>query len=147
MPCVYSASGWGGHWIDAASPLRTKEDTVIVLDPVNRGVIDAAIADGGKDFVGGNCTVSLMLMALGGLFEAGAVEWVSSMTYQSASGAGARHMTELVEQMKHLGKCADDAKNKWSALELEHAVHASMRGAVAEDGTSFPTEQFGAPLA
>ena len=121
---------------------------MIVLDPVNRGVIDTAIADGGKDFVGGNCTVSLMLMALGGLFEVGAVEWVSSMTYQSASGAGARHMTELVEQMKHLGKCADDAKkNKWSALELEHAVHASMRGAVAEDGTSFPTEQFGAPLA
>ena len=147
------AAGWTGYWIDAASTLRTRDSAVIVLDPVNRRVIDDALAGGKiRDFIGGNCTVSLMLMALGGLFEADVVEWVSSMTYQSASGAGARHMKELLEQMRHLGKCADAAEEKnWSALELEHAVHASMRTA-GEDGiaageSSLPVTNFGAPLA
>ena len=146
------SAGWDGYWIDAASTLRVSEEAVIVLDPVNRTVIDEALAGGQiRDFVGGNCTVSLMLMALGGLFEAGLVEWVSSMTYQSASGAGARHMTELLEQMRHLGKRVDEAEEKsWSALELEHSVHASMRGGEATpaaDGSTFPTANFGAPLA
>ena len=147
------SAGWNGYWIDAASTLRTRDNAVIVLDPVNRRVIDDALAGGKiRDFVGGNCTVSLMLMALGGLFEAGIVEWVSSMTYQSASGAGARHMKELLEQMRYLGKCVDTAEEKnWSALELEHAVHACMRTAGADgistDKISFPATNFGAPLA
>lgn len=93
------AAGWKGYWIDAASTLRMEPDAVIVLDPVNRKVIDQALAQGGKTFVGGNCTVSLMLMALGGLFEAGLIEWISPMTYQAASGAGARNMRELLRQM------------------------------------------------
>ena len=84
--------GWNGYWIDAASTLRMEPNAVIILDPVNRDVIDAALAKGEKDFIGGNCTVSLMLMALGGLFRAGVVEWISSMTYQAASGAGAPNM-------------------------------------------------------
>jgi len=88
--------GWQGYWIDAASTLRMEQDAVIILDPVNRNVIDAALKNGQKDFIGGNCTVSLMLMALGGLFRAGLVEWISSMTYQAASGAGAPNMRELL---------------------------------------------------
>ena len=91
--------GWQGYWIDAASTLRMNEDAVIVLDPVNRGVIDAALKAGVKDYIGGNCTVSLMLMALGGLFQKGWVEWISSQTYQAASGAGAKNMRELIVQM------------------------------------------------
>lgn len=98
---------WDGYWIDAASTLRMKEDSIIVLDPVNRGVIDAGLHNGVKNYVGGNCTVSLMLMGLGGLFENDLVEWISSMTYQAASGAGARNMRELLTQMG----------------ELEHEVH------------------------
>src|SRR5690349_8176969 len=93
------AAGWNGYWIDAASTLRMVDGAVIILDPVNRNVIDAALARGGKDFIGGNCTVSLMLMAMIGLFRAGLVEWVTSMTYQAASGAGAQQMRELVSQM------------------------------------------------
>ena len=99
---VYSAlrdSGWDGYWIDAASSLRMDDSAVIVLDPVNRKVIDKALLDGVKTYVGGNCTVSLMLMALGGLFEKDLIEWVSPMTYQAASGGGARHMRELISQM------------------------------------------------
>ncbi len=93
------AAGWQGYWIDAASTLRMKDDAVIILDPVNRSVIDAALAAGVRDYVGGNCTVSLMMMALGGLFRADLIEWITSMTYQAASGAGAQNMRELVEQM------------------------------------------------
>ncbi len=93
------ASGWDGYWIDAASSLRMEPDATIILDPVNRAVIDAALDAGKRDFIGGNCTVSLMLMAIGGLFQAGLVEWVSAMTYQAASGAGAKNMRELLEQM------------------------------------------------
>src|SRR5919106_487442 len=92
-------AGWDGYWIDAASTLRMKDDAVIVLDPVNRDVIDSAIDRGVKNFIGGNCTVSLMLMAMSGLLRAGLVEWVSAMTYQAASGAGAQNMRELASQM------------------------------------------------
>jgi aspartate-semialdehyde dehydrogenase len=91
--------GWTGHWIDAASALRMEDDSVIILDPVNRSVIDRAREQGRKTWVGGNCTVSLMLMALGGLYEAGLVEWMSAMTYQAASGSGANNMRELLKQM------------------------------------------------
>jgi aspartate-semialdehyde dehydrogenase len=93
------ASGWQGYWIDAASTLRMKDDAIIVLDPVNRDVIDRGLESGIKTYVGGNCTVSLMLMAIGGLFEKGLVEWIAPMTYQAASGAGARNMRELIQQM------------------------------------------------
>ena len=132
------AAGWTGYWVDAASALRMKPDSVIVLDPVNRPVMDAAIAAGKKDFIGGNCTVSLMLMGLVGLFRQGWVEWVSTMTYQSASGAGAANMKELVAQM---GVLAAENNPGLSALELERRVTARQR-----DG-SLPTENFGAPLA
>src|SRR3954467_14592549 len=93
-------AGWKGYWIDAASALRMDKDAVIILDPVNRDVIDRALAAGGKDYIGGNCTVSLMLMAIIGLFPKGWVEWVNSSTYQAASGAGAKNMRELVDQMR-----------------------------------------------
>jgi aspartate-semialdehyde dehydrogenase len=93
------AAGWQGYWIDAASTLRMRENAVIVLDPVNLPVMQSALDKGLKDFIGGNCTVSLMLMAVGGLLRAGAVDWITAMTYQSASGAGAKHMRELLEQM------------------------------------------------
>ncbi len=92
-------AGWQGYWIDAASSLRMEDDAVIVLDPVNRKVIDQALDAGTRNYIGGNCTVSLMLMALGGLFDAGLVEWMSAMTYQAASGAGAQNMRELLKQM------------------------------------------------
>ena len=91
--------GWKGHWIDAASSLRMKDDCVIILDPVNMDVIKDALAKGGRNWIGGNCTVSLMMMALGGLFKAGLIEWMTSMTYQAASGAGAQNMRELLSQM------------------------------------------------
>jgi aspartate-semialdehyde dehydrogenase len=92
-------AGWKGYWIDAARHLRMADDAVIILDPVNRGVIDRALDRGLKDFIGGNCTVSLMLMAIDGLFRADLIEWMTSMTYQAASGGGAKHMRELVSQM------------------------------------------------
>ncbi|OGU17026.1 MAG: aspartate-semialdehyde dehydrogenase [Geobacteraceae bacterium GWC2_53_11] len=135
--------GWNGYWIDAASTLRMEDNAVIILDPVNRGVIDAALAKGQKDFIGGNCTVSLMLMALGGLFRAGVVEWISSMTYQAASGAGAPNMRELLSQMGVLnGVVAEELKNPGSAiLEIDKKVTAALR-----DG-SLPTKEFGFPLA
>ncbi len=137
------ASGWGGYWIDAASTLRMREESIIVLDPVNREVIERGLAAGVKTFVGGNCTVSLMLMGLVGLFRHGLVEWVSSMTYQSASGAGARNMQELVAQMTRLGDAArvtlgDPAR---TALELDAVISEQLRSA------EFPCDQFGAPLA
>ncbi len=100
------AHGWHGHWIDAASALRMKEESVIILDPVNRPMIEAALAAGGRDWIGGNCTVSLMLMAFGGLFRAGLVEWMTMMTYQAASGAGAQAMRELLQQMGALHAAA-----------------------------------------
>lgn len=135
--------GWNGYWIDAASTLRMEDNAVIILDPVNRNVIDTALANGQKDFIGGNCTVSLMLMALGGLFRAGVVEWISSMTYQAASGAGAPNMRELLCQMGALsGVVAEELKNPGSAiLEIDKKVSAALR-----DGT-LPIKEFGFPLA
>ncbi len=137
------SEGWNGYWIDAASTLRMEDNAVIILDPVNRNVIDKALANGQKDFIGGNCTVSLMLMGLGGLFRAGLVEWLSSMTYQAASGAGAPNMRELLSQMGALnGVVAEELKNPGSAiLEIDKKVTAALR-----DGT-LPTKEFGFPLA
>lgn len=136
-------AGWDGYWIDAASSLRMESDAVIILDPVNRNVIDEALANGRKDFIGGNCTVSLMLMALGGLFRAGLVEWVSSMTYQAASGAGAPNMRELLSQMGRLeGSVAELLSDPSSAiLDIDRKVTAALR----ED--ALPTKEFGYPLA
>lgn len=137
------ASGWQGYWIDAASSLRMADDAVIVLDPVNASVIDSALDDGVKNFIGGNCTVSLMLMAIGGLINAGHVEWVSAMTYQAASGGGARHMRELITQMGALrDTVADDLSDPASAiLNIDQAIADKMR-----DG-SLPQDNFGVPLA
>jgi aspartate-semialdehyde dehydrogenase len=136
-------SGWQGDWIDAASAKRMDHDSVIVLDPVNRHVIDRGLDGGMRNWIGGNCTVSLMLMALQGLYREGWVEWVTAMTYQAASGAGARNMRELVEQMQFIGDHArsllDDPAT--TALELDRNVMSSL----GED--AFPVEQFGAPLA
>jgi len=137
------SKGWKGYWIDAASTLRMAEQATIVLDPVNSPVIEKALADGKKDFIGGNCTVSLMLMAIGGLFKAGLVEWVSSMTYQAASGAGAQNMRELLAQKGHLfDAAAEELKNPASAiLDIDRKVSDALRS------EAFPKEQFGAPLA
>jgi len=136
-------AGWKGYWIDAASSLRMEKDAVIILDPVNRNVIDQALANGQKDFIGGNCTVSLMLMALGGLFRAGLVEWLTSMTYQAASGAGAPNMRELLSQMGALhGTVEPLLQDPASAiLDIDRQVTAALR-----DGT-LPTKEFGYPLA
>jgi aspartate-semialdehyde dehydrogenase len=136
------AHGWRGHWIDAASQLRLKEEAVIILDPVNRPVIDAALAAGRRDWIGGNCTVSLMLMAFGGLFRAGLVEWMTTMTYQAASGAGAREMRELLAQMGHLHRSAgallDDPAS--AILDIDRRASAALA-----DG--MPLERLGFPLA
>jgi len=136
-------SGWQGYWIDAASTLRMEKDAVIILDPVNRNVIDEALSKGQKDYIGGNCTVSLMLMGLGGLFRAGLVEWLTSMTYQAASGAGAPNMRELLSQMGVLhGSVAGLLQNPSSAiLDIDRDVTATLRG------DTMPTKEFGAPLA
>ncbi|USD36129.1 aspartate-semialdehyde dehydrogenase [Ferrimonas sp. SCSIO 43195] len=136
-------SGWKGYWIDAASSLRMDPQATIVLDPVNRSVIDAALAAGKTTFVGGNCTVSLMLMAIGGLLEADLVEWVSPMTYQAASGGGARHMRELLGQMGALHtEVAEQLADPHSAiLDIEKAVTAKMNSG------ELATDQFGVPLA
>lgn len=140
---VLRKNGWTGYWIDAASTLRMEANAVIVLDPVNRAVINQALADGVKDYIGGNCTVSLMLMGLAGLFEKGWVEWITSMTYQAASGAGAKNMRELVNQMRHVGNSAapllDDPAS--AILDLDRRVTETLR-----DG-SLPVDNFGAPLA
>mgnify|MGYP001553711143 CR=1 FL=1 len=134
-------AGWKGLWIDAASTLRMANDAVIILDPVNRQNIDRALADGKKDFIGGNCTVSLMLMAIGSLFDKGWIEWISSSTYQAASGAGAKNMRELVNQMGVLASGAA-AKNPSSAiLDLDREVKTTM------GDPSRPKSEFGAPLA
>ncbi|MDT8389472.1 MAG: aspartate-semialdehyde dehydrogenase [Lentisphaeria bacterium] len=136
-------TGWRGVWIDAASTLRMADDAVIVLDPVNRRVIDQAWDKGVRNYVGGNCTVSLMLMAIGGLFRAGLIEWVSSMTYQAASGAGAKNMRELLEQMGALnGAVSRHLADPASAiLEIDKAVTETLRD------DRFPVAAFGAPLA
>ncbi|WP_290525011.1 aspartate-semialdehyde dehydrogenase [Alcanivorax sp.] len=136
-------SGWDGYWIDAASTLRMADNSVIVLDPVNRQVIDEALDKGVKDYVGGNCTVSLMLMAIGGLFNEGLVEWTSSQTYQAASGAGAQNMRELISQM---GKIHDDVSGKLAdpasaILDIDRQVAATMRS------SDMPVEHFGHSLA
>ena len=137
------AAGWNGYWIDAASTLRMENGAEIILDPVNRNVIDAALAKGGKDFIGGNCTNSLLLMGVGGLFKAGLVEWVSSMTYQAASGAGAQNMRELISQMGAAhASVADLLANPASAiLEIDRKLAETMRS------SQYPTDQFGVPLA
>ncbi len=137
------AAGWTGYWIDPASTLRMKDHAVIVLDPVNREVIDAALGRGVTDFIGGNCTVALMLMAMVGLFRAGLVEWVSAMTCQSASGAGAKNMRELVSQMGVVsGAAAASLADPASAiLDIDRAVTDTLRGG------SLPVEHFGHPLA
>lgn len=143
---IYAAlreKGWKGYFIDSASALRMEPDSVIVLDPVNRHVIDEALQRGIKTYVGGNCTVSLMLMALWGLIKTGAVEWISSMTYQAASGAGAKHMVELVRQMAFLvHKCRGLLeKPEVAAIELDRAIVEHLRGG------ELPTENFRVPLA
>ncbi|MBQ0800079.1 MAG: aspartate-semialdehyde dehydrogenase [Porticoccaceae bacterium] len=137
------ASGWQGYWIDAASTLRMNDDALIVLDPLNGGNIQQALDRGIKDFVGGNCTVSLMLMAMGGLFKAGLVEWVSAMTYQAASGAGAQNMRELLTQMGALRDCVADelANPAASIIDIDRKVSATMNDA------DFPVARFGHPLA
>ncbi len=136
-------AGWKGYWIDAASTLRMKDDAVIVLDPVNHDVIDAALDDGVTDFIGGNCTVSLMLMAMAGLIREGLVEWVSAMTYQAASGAGAKQMRELVSQMGTLNAAAQPlmADPASAILDIDRAVTETLRSA------DLPVENLGQPLA
>ena len=137
------AAGWSGYWIDAASTLRMEERATIILDPVNRLVIDRALNEGKKDFIGGNCTVSLMLMALGGLFAADLVEWASPMTYQAASGAGAKNMRELLAGMGYLHDAvAAELANPASAiLDIDRQVAAALRSA------DYPRANFGVPLA
>ena len=137
------AAGWKGYWIDAASTLRMQDHAVIVLDPVNRAVIDRALDAGTKDYIGGNCTVSLMLMALGGLFREGLVEWLSAMTYQAASGAGAQNMRELIAQMGrvHAAVAPELADPASAILDIDAKVAATLRS------SEFPTQNFGVPLA
>jgi aspartate-semialdehyde dehydrogenase len=138
------ASGWNGYWIDAASTLRMNDDAVIVLDPVNRDVIQNALSRGVKNYVGGNCTVSCMLMGLGGLFEQGLVEWMTSMTYQAASGGGAQHMRELLTQFGTINSAVkpllDDPAS--AILEIDRTVLATQHGLSSDE-----TKQFGVPLA
>ena len=136
-------SGWKGHWIDAASTLRMKDDAVIILDPVNMDVIKDALAKGGRNWIGGNCTVSLMLMALGGLFKAGYIEWMSSMTYQAASGAGAQNMRELLSQMGEAHRVVKGLLDDPASAILD--IDREVAGILRDD--SFPTANFGVPLA
>ncbi len=136
-------TGWTGYWIDAASSLRMNDDAMIILDPVNRDIIDRSIEKGVKNFIGGNCTVSLMLMALGSLFKEGLVEWATSMTYQSASGAGAQNMKELLEQMGAIhGLVNADLYNPAkSILEIDQMITDSF------STDQYPKTRFGVPLA
>ncbi|PVY81248.1 aspartate-semialdehyde dehydrogenase [Cupriavidus alkaliphilus] len=138
------AAGWKGYWIDAASSLRMKDDAIIVLDPVNQGVIKDALSKGVKNFIGGNCTVSCMLIGLGGLFQADMVEWMTSMTYQAASGGGAQHMRELLTQFGTLNASVKPLlDNPASAiLEIDRQILSTQHGLSAEE-----TKQFGVPLA
>lgn len=137
------SSGWDGYWIDAASTLRMADHSVIVLDPVNMNVITDALDSGVKDFIGGNCTVSLMLMALGGLFRQDLVEWTTAMTYQAASGAGARNMRELLQQMGYLHRAAEPLLADPASAILD--IDRRVTEALASEG--FPREHFGVPLA
>ena len=137
------SQGWNGYWIDAASTLRMKDDSVIVLDPVNLKVIRDALTRGSKEFIGGNCTVSLMMMGLNGLFREGLIDWISAMTYQAASGAGAQNMRELLSQM---GALHDSVRAQLSEpdspiLDIDARVAETMRS------QAFPTRHFGVPLA
>jgi len=134
---------WNGYWIDAASTLRMQDDAIIVLDPVNRSVIDSGLTKGIKNFIGGNCTVSLMLMALGGLFKNDLVDWISSMTYQAASGAGAKNMRELISQMGELETEVKDLLNNSSSaiLDIDRKITAKLN-----DG-SLSMKNWGVPLA
>jgi aspartate-semialdehyde dehydrogenase len=137
------AAGWNGHWIDAASTLRMKDDAVIVLDPVNMPVIKNALASGGRNWIGGNCTVSCMLMGVGALYKAGLVEWMSTMTYQAASGGGAAHMRELLTQYGTLNASVrsllDDPKS--AILEIDRQISATQRNLSEAE-----TANFGVPL-
>jgi aspartate-semialdehyde dehydrogenase len=137
------AAGWNGHWIDAASTLRMQDDAVIILDPVNRPVIDAALAQGGRNWIGGNCTVSCMLMGVGALYKAGLVEWMSTQTYQAASGGGAAHMRELLTQYGTLNAEVKAllADPKSAILEIDRQVIAKQRSLSADE-----TANFGVPL-
>jgi aspartate-semialdehyde dehydrogenase len=137
------AAGWNGYWIDAASALRMNDDAVIVLDPLNMPLIERALGEGKRDFIGGNCTVSLMLMGMAGLFQRDEVEWMTSMTYQAASGAGAAHMRELVDQMQHVGRAAQPLLDDPAAavLEIDRAVTDAVRS------PRLPKDQFGHALA
>jgi aspartate-semialdehyde dehydrogenase len=137
------AAGWSGHWIDAASSLRMQDDAVIILDPVNLDVIKQSLAKGGRNWIGGNCTVSLMLMAMGGLFKADLVDWVSAMTYQAASGAGAQNMRELLTQMGEAHRVAKGLLDDPASAILD--IDREVAGILRDDG--FPTENFGVPLA
>ncbi len=137
------AMGWNGYWIDAASTLRMKDDAIIILDPVNRDVIDRALQKGVKNFIGGNCTVSLMMMALGGLFKADMIEWMTSMTYQAASGAGAQNMRELLLQMGEVHRVAKHLLSDPASAILE--IDREVAGILRDE--KFPTENFGVPLA
>jgi aspartate-semialdehyde dehydrogenase len=137
------ALGWRGYWIDAASTLRMEDDAVIALDPVNRSVIDEALAGGVRNFIGGNCTVSLMMLAIGGLLRENLVQWISAVTYQSASGAGAQNMREMLAQMGEVHRSvattlADPAS---AILSIDRTVAQALRS------PSLPTEHFGAALA
>ncbi len=136
-------SGWTGYWIDAASTLRMSKNSVICLDPINLNSLKKAIASGSKDFIGGNCTVSLMLMSLGGLFAEGLIEWTTSMTYQAASGAGAKNMRELLCQMGELYKSVkgDIINHTTEILEVDKKISKAMLS------PTFPKDNFGAPLA
>jgi len=136
-------AGWQGYWIDAASTLRMQDHSVIILDPLNRSLIDSAVAAGTKDFIGGNCTVSLMMMAMAGLFEHDLVDWMSVMTYQAASGGGARHMRELISQMgsihSSVAALLDDPGS--AILEIDRAVSQHL------NSQDCPSDEFGVPLA
>jgi aspartate-semialdehyde dehydrogenase len=143
---VYPAlrqAGWKGYWIDAASTLRMDKDSIIALDPVNMAQIQQGLHKGTNTFVGGNCTVSLMLLGLGGLYEKGMVEWMSAMTYQAASGAGAKNMRELISQMGTVNDSVHSelANPASSILDIDKKVSETLRS------SSFPTDQFGVPLA
>ncbi len=137
------ASGWNGYWIDAASTLRMEKEAIIILDPVNMNVIRDGLAKGVRNYIGGNCTVSLMLIALGGLYERGLVEWMSAMTYQAASGAGAQNMRELIRQMGSAHNSVKDflADPSSAILEIDRTLSEHVRS------DTYPTEFFGAPLA
>ena len=137
------AAGWKGVWIDAASALRMHDEAIIILDPVNRPVIDAALARGVKNYIGSNCTVGLMLMALDGLLKADLIEWVTAMTYQAASGGGAPHMRELIAQMGHAHAAAESLLSdpKSAILDIDRRVSRALLS------DNLPTEHFGVPLA